>query len=70
MKAVFAPVIQSQLDPARDVTALVDEIFERFAAGVVASPRETEHYVDVALVEKIDAAGPIRVRQGPQLRAL
>jgi len=70
MKAVFAPVLRTQLDPFRDTSALVDEIFERFAAGVAASPRETEHYVGVALVEKIDAAGPIGVRQGPQLRAL
>lgn len=57
MKAVFEPVIRTQIDPSRNVIAIVDEIFERFAAKVAATPRETEHYVGIAIVEKIDDGG-------------
>ena len=53
MKAVFAPVIQTQLDPSPQTTARVDDIFERFAVAIASSPRETEHYVGIAIVEKI-----------------
>jgi hypothetical protein len=57
MKAVFAPVIRTQLDPSSHASGRVDEIFERFAVAVAASPRETEHYVGVAIVEKIAVGG-------------
>lgn len=58
MKAVFAPVLRTQLDPSGDTSARVDEIFERFAVAVAVAPRETEHYVGLAIVSKIDAARP------------
>ncbi len=69
MKAVFAPVVRTQLDPSGDTSARVDEMFERFAAEVAVSPRETQHYVGLAIVEKIDSAGSGDNRQGPDLRA-
>ena len=55
--AVFAPVLQTQLDPSKEPAARVDEIFTRFAAVVASSPRETEHYVGIAIVEKIIGDG-------------
>jgi hypothetical protein len=57
MRAVFAPVLQTQLDPSKEPAARVDEIFTRFAAVVASSPRETEHYVGIAIVEKIIGDG-------------
>jgi len=57
MKAVFAPAIATQLDPSQDAAARVDEIFDRFAVAIASSPRETQHYVGFAIVEKIDADG-------------
>ena len=53
MKAVFAPVIRSQLDQAKDTSKLVEDIFDRFATAVSADPRETEHFVGVAMLKKV-----------------
>lgn len=53
-KAVFAPVFKTQLDPSKDGSKIVDEIFERFARAVADSPRETEHFVGIAIVEKVE----------------
>lgn len=53
MKAVFAPVIRSQLEPEKDTSILVEEIFDRFAVAVSAHPRETEHFVGVAILRKV-----------------
>lgn len=53
MKAVFAPVIRSQIDPKKDTSALVEDMFDRFAATIAANPRETEHFVGIAIVKKI-----------------
>lgn len=53
MKAVFAPVIRTQIDPSKNVTTLVDEIFDRFADAVSSDPKETEHYVGIAILRKI-----------------
>ena len=58
MKAVFQPVIRTQLDPSRNTSELVDQIFERFVTVVAATPRETEHYVGIAIVEKIRVDEP------------
>lgn len=53
MKAVFAPVIRLQLDPAKDGSMRVEDIFDRFAAAISADPRETEHYVGIAILKKV-----------------
>jgi hypothetical protein len=53
MKAVFAPVIQEAIDPQKDRQALTEELLDRFAAKVSRSPRETRHFVAVAVLEKI-----------------
>lgn len=52
-KAVFAPAMKSQLGNTEETAALVDEMFERFGLAMSASPRETEHFVGIAVVEKV-----------------
>jgi SAM dependent carboxyl methyltransferase len=53
MKAVFSPVLRSQLDPSKDTSMLVENIFERFAMAVSSDPRETEHFVGIAILKKL-----------------
>lgn len=53
-KAVFAPVMKSQLGGTEDKAALVDEMFKRFGTAMSDQPRKTEHFVGLAVVEKID----------------
>ena len=55
MKAVFAPVVKGAIDPEKDAAALVDDLFERFARRMAEAPREIEHYVGVAVLQKIAA---------------
>ncbi|MGJ0508632.1 MAG: SAM-dependent methyltransferase [Methylocystis sp.] len=52
MKAVFAPVIKAAIDPRKDAASLCDELLDRFAERVSLSPRDTQHYVAVAVVRK------------------
>lgn len=68
MKAVFEPVIRTQINPSRNVIAVVDEIFERFAARVAATPRETEHYVGIAIIQKL-ADGGARANRRVSMRS-
>lgn len=53
LKAVFAPVIQEAIDPRKDREALTEGLLDRFADKVSGSPRETRHYVAVAVLEKV-----------------
>jgi SAM dependent carboxyl methyltransferase len=53
MKAVFAPVIQGAIDPRNDREARTEELLDRFAEKVSSAPRETRHYVVVAVLEKV-----------------
>jgi hypothetical protein len=42
------------LGNAEDKAALVDEMFRRFGSAMSEHPRKTEHFVGLAVVEKID----------------
>ncbi len=53
MKAVFAPVIKEAIDPQKDRAALTEGLLDRFAAKVSRFPRETRHFVAVAVLEKV-----------------
>lgn len=53
MKAVFAPVLQEAMDPQKDRQATTEQLLRRFAEKVSDSPRETQHFVAVAVLEKV-----------------
>jgi hypothetical protein len=51
--AVFAPTVKSALDPGRDVAKVAAELFDRLARKIAAAPQPVDHFLGVALVQKM-----------------
>jgi hypothetical protein len=49
MRAVFAPTIIAAIDPRRDRSALVDDLFARFIVRITSAPKKHEHYFAVVV---------------------
>jgi hypothetical protein len=52
MRAVFAPTIEGALDPDRNKSQVLDELFARFAARVAANPKQHDHQIAVVVLGK------------------
>jgi hypothetical protein len=53
MRAVLEPTIASVLDAGRDQLGLVDDLFNRFAARIAATPKKNEHYLAAVVLSKL-----------------
>ena len=51
-RAWAGPTIAERIDPGPDRTALVDDLFARFAARIAANPQKHEPYLGVAVLHK------------------
>jgi len=52
MRATTLPIIAAALDPTRDAGAVMDDLFDRYAARIAASPQRSQHFLAIAVVRK------------------
>src|SRR5262249_3446474 len=57
-RAVTGPTILAALDPSRNGSAVLDDLFGRLAARLAAAPQRNEHYFAVVVMTKTAVGRP------------